>query len=52
MATISFSKKDLLLGDTKYTESLYFTAYIKEFAMPRVQADTGFALNLMTIAVL
>ena len=51
-APISFSKEGLLLGNVKHTRPLYFTAYIKEMSIPRVQVDTGSTLNLITIIAL
>ena len=51
-ATISFSKEDMLLGNVNHTRPLYFTAYIKEVPIPRVQVDPGSALNLITITAL
>lgn len=37
--SISFTKEDLLLGDMKHNRPLYFTAYIKDVPVPRVQID-------------
>ena len=51
-ATISFSKEDMLLGNVNHRWPLYFTAYIKEMPIPRVQVDPGSALNLITITTL
>ncbi|XXG62961.1 hypothetical protein AAC387_Pa05g1244 [Persea americana] len=45
-ATIAFNKEDLLLGETKYKRSLYFTGYIKEMLIHRVQIDPGFRLRI------
>ena len=42
-ATIAFNKEDLLLGDTKHNRPLYFTGYIKEMPIHRVQIDPGSA---------
>ncbi|KAJ8620217.1 hypothetical protein MRB53_028746 [Persea americana] len=46
-ATFAFNKEDLLLGETKHNRPLYFTGYIKEMSIHRVQIDPGSALNLI-----
>ena len=51
-ATIAFNKEDLLLGKTKHNRPLYFTGYIKEMPIHRVQIDSGFALNLISTSAL
>ena len=51
-ATISFSKEDTLLGHVNHTGPLYFTAYIKEMPIPRVQVDPESVLDLITITAL
>ena len=35
-ATIAFDKEDLMLGETKHNQPLYFTGYIKETPIQRV----------------
>ena len=47
-ATIAFNKEDLLLGETKHNRPLYFTGYIKEMLIHKVQIDPGSALNLIS----
>ncbi|KAJ8644136.1 hypothetical protein MRB53_005884 [Persea americana] len=51
-ATIAFNKEDLLLGETKHNRPLYFTGYIKEMLIHRVQIDLGSALNLISTSAL
>ena len=51
-ATIAFNKEDLLLGETKHNRPLYFTGYIKEMPIHRVQIDPGSALNLISTSAL
>ena len=51
-ATIAFSKEDLLLGETKHNRPMYFTGYIKEMPMPRVQIDPSSALSLISTSAL
>ncbi|XXG53393.1 hypothetical protein AAC387_Pa03g1488 [Persea americana] len=51
-ATIAFNKEDLLLSETKHNRPLYFTGYIKEMPIHRVQIDPGSALNLISTSAL
>ncbi|MBY3556007.1 retroviral-like aspartic protease, partial [Modestobacter lapidis] len=51
-ATIAFDKDDLLLGETKHNRPLYFTGYIKEMPVRRIQIDPGSALNLISTSAL
>ncbi|XXG85708.1 hypothetical protein AAC387_Pa11g0742 [Persea americana] len=51
-ATIAFNKEDFLLGETKHNRPLYFTWYIKEMPIHRVQIDPGSALNLISTSAL
>ncbi|XXG73202.1 hypothetical protein AAC387_Pa07g2161 [Persea americana] len=50
--TIAFNKEDLLLGKTKHNRPLYFTGYIKEMPIHRVQINPGSALNLISTTAL
>ncbi|XXG62821.1 hypothetical protein AAC387_Pa05g1125 [Persea americana] len=49
---IAFKKEDLLLGETKHNRPLYFTGYIKEMSIHRVQINPGYALNLISTSAL
>ncbi|XXG77086.1 hypothetical protein AAC387_Pa08g1315 [Persea americana] len=49
---IAFNKEDLLLGETKHNRPLYFTGYIKEMLIHRVQIDPGSVLNLISTSAL
>ena len=51
-ATIAFTKEDLLLGEMRHNRPLYFTWYIKEMPIHRVQINPGSALNLISTSVL
>ena len=51
-ATIAFDKDDLLLGETKHNRPLYFTGYVREMPIHRVQIDPGSALNLISTSAL
>ena len=51
-ATITFTKEDLLLYETRHNRPLCFTGYIKEMLMHRVQIDPGSALNLISTSAL
>ncbi|XXG47440.1 hypothetical protein AAC387_Pa02g2086 [Persea americana] len=51
-AAIAFNKEDLLLGETKHNRPLYFTGYMKEMPIRRVQIDPGSALNLISTTAL
>ncbi|XXG73026.1 hypothetical protein AAC387_Pa07g2008 [Persea americana] len=51
-ATVAFNKENLLLGKTKHNRPLYFTGYIKEMPIHRVQIDSGSALNLISTTAL
>ena len=51
-AAIAIDKDDLLLGETKHNRPLYFTGYIKEVPIRRIQIDPGFALNLISTSAL
>jgi len=50
--SIAFDKEDLLLGETKHNQPLYFTGYIKEMPIHRVQIDPGSSLNLISTSAL
>lgn len=51
-STITFTKEEMLLGDMKHNRPLYFTAYIGEIKLPRVQIDPGSAANLLPLRTL
>ena len=51
-ATISFMKDDMLLGDVKHNRPLYFTGYIGEVELPRMQMYPGSTINLVPLRAL
>lgn len=51
-ATISFSKEDMLLGNVNHTRPLYFTTFIIEVPIPKVQVDPGSTLNFIIVTAL
>lgn len=52
LASINFSKEDMFPSDLKHTRPLYFTSYIKDIPIPRVQIDPESALSLINITSL
>lgn len=42
---ITFEEEDLLLKSTEHNRPLYFTAYVHEASVPRIQIDSGSSIN-------
>ena len=46
---ITFDQEDMLLGDCKHGKPLYYTCYIHEVKVSRIQIDPGSAVNILPI---